>query len=164
MIAQLMKEHNTNDQIPSSLLDSLQRVLPLADKVSNEILSEETDILGDTLPRMFEAMQRIAKFLCDYVKHGRFSRRSLFWIPKILMIAEGTGAALIYSEDKEMLEKMDKELAKVIEDFLRAVDVEALRLASRNGKHSWSQYSASPFSVDLCRASRARASAQPACT
>ena len=139
-------------------------MLPLADKVSNEILNEETEILGDILPRMFEAMQRIAKFLCDYVKHGRFSRRSLFWIPKILMIAEGTGAALIYSEDKEMLEKMDKELAKVIEDFLRAVDVEALRLASRNGKHSLSQYSASPFSVDSCRASRARASAQPACT
>ena len=69
-----MKEHNTSDQIPSSLLDSLQRVLPLADKVSNEILSEETEILGDILPRMFDAMQRIAKFLCDYVKHGRFSR------------------------------------------------------------------------------------------
>ena len=82
----------------------------------------------------------------------------------MLMIAEGTGAALIYSEDKEMLEKMDKELSKVIEDFLRAVDVEALRLASRNGKHSLTRYSAGPFSVDLCRASRARASAQPACT
>jgi len=29
---------------------------------------------------------------------------------------------------------MDKELSKVIEDFDRAVDVEALRLAKKNGK------------------------------
>ncbi len=31
---------------------------------------------------------------------------------------------------------MDGELFKVTEDFLRAVDVEALRLAKKNGKHS----------------------------
>ena len=31
---------------------------------------------------------------------------------------------------------MDKELTKVLEDFGRAVDVEALRLAKETGKHS----------------------------
>jgi hypothetical protein len=30
---------------------------------------------------------------------------------------------------------MDRELTRVIEDFDRAVDVEALRLAKKNGKH-----------------------------
>ena len=70
----------------------------------------------------------------------------------MLMIAERTGDALIYSNDKETIEEMDEELAKVIEDFLRAVDVEALRLAKRSGKHSLSQYSVRPFSVALCRA------------
>ena len=87
------------------------------------------------MPRMFESMQKIAKFLCDYVKRGRFSRQSVFWIPQILMIAERTGDALINSKDKEIFEEMDRELANVIKDFLRAVDVEALRLAKRNGKH-----------------------------
>jgi hypothetical protein len=34
----------------------------------------------------------------------------------------------------EKIEEMDKELTKVIEDFNHAVDVEALRLAKKNGK------------------------------
>jgi hypothetical protein len=75
-----MKEQNKYDQMPSSLLDRLQRVFPLADKVADEIVSEETEILDKIMPRMFKVMQKIAEFLCNYVKRGRFSRRSLFWI------------------------------------------------------------------------------------
>ena len=161
MIVQLIQEQNKCDQMPSSLLDHLQRILPLADKVADEIVSEETEILDKIMPRMFDAMQKIAKFLCNYVKRGRFSRWSPFWILQMLMIAGRAGDALIYSEDKEMLEEMDRELASVIEDFLRGVDVETLRLAKRGGKHSLSQYSVGPFSVALCRA---RASTQPAWT
>jgi len=33
---------------------------------------------------------------------------------------------------------MDRELTKVIEDFNHTVDVEALRLAKKNGMHSFS--------------------------
>ena len=120
--------------MPSSLLDQLQRILPLADKVSDEIVSEETEILDKIIPRMFAVMQKIAKFLCEYVKRGRFSRRSSFLILQSLMIAERTGDALINLKDKEMFEGMDSELANVIEDFMRAIDVEALRLAKRSGK------------------------------
>ena len=53
----------------------------------------------------------------------------------MLMVAERTGDALIHSKDKEMFEEMDRELANVIEDFLRAVNVEALCLAKMAGKH-----------------------------
>ena len=147
-----MKEQNKYDQMPLSLLDRLQRILPLADKVGDEIVTDGTEILDKIMPRMFEAMEKIAKFLCDYVKRGRFSKRSLFWIPQMLMIAERTRDALINSKDKEMLEEMDRELASVIEDFLRAVDVETMRLAQRSGKHSSSQYGVGPFSVDSRRA------------
>ena len=154
-----MKEQSKFDQMPSSLLDRLQRILPLADKVRDDIVSEETEILDEIMPRMFEAMQKIANFLCEYVKRGRFSRRSPFRIPQVLMFVERTGDVLIYSKDKEMLEEMDRELANVIEDFLRAVDVEALRLAKKSGKHASSQYIASPCSVALCRA---RVSTRPA--
>jgi hypothetical protein len=140
-----LKEQNKYDQMPSSLLDQLKRVRPLAEKVADEIVSEETDLLENIIPRMFEVMQKIAKFLCEYVKHGRFSRRSPFWIPRILTIAGRTGNALIYSKDKETMEEMDGELANVIEDFLRAVDVEALRLAKGIGKHTLSEYSVGPF-------------------
>ena len=73
-----MREQNKYDQMPSSLLDRLQRIFPSADKVADEIVSEETDILDEIMPRMFEVMQKVAKFLCDYVKRGRFSRPSSF--------------------------------------------------------------------------------------
>ena len=35
----------------------------------------------------------------------------------------------------EKMEEMDRELTKVIEDLNHAVDVEALRLARKNGQH-----------------------------
>jgi hypothetical protein len=67
-----LKEQNKYDQIPSGLLDRLQRILPLADKVADEIVCEETEILEKIIPRMFGVMQRVAKFSCDYVKNGRW--------------------------------------------------------------------------------------------
>jgi len=39
-----------------------------------------------------------------------------------------------------MIEEMDRELTKVIEDFMRAVDVEVLRLAKKSGKRSSPRY------------------------
>jgi hypothetical protein len=72
-----LKEQNKYDQMPSALLDRLQRILPLADKVADEIVCNETEIMEKILPRMFEVMQRVAKFSCDYVKHGK---QSCFWI------------------------------------------------------------------------------------
>ena len=56
--------------MPSSLFDRLQRILPLAKKVADEIVSEETEILKELIPRMFTVMHRVAKLSCDYVKRG----------------------------------------------------------------------------------------------
>jgi len=50
----------------------------------------------------------------------------------VLMITARTVGGLA---NVESIEEMDKELTKVIEDFDRAVDVEALRLAKKSGKH-----------------------------
>ena len=68
-----MKEQNKYDQIPFGLLDRLRRILPLADKVADEIVCKETELLEKIIPRMFEVMHRVAKLSCDYVKHGRRS-------------------------------------------------------------------------------------------
>jgi len=73
LTVQLLREQNKYDQIPSGLLDQLRRILPLADKVADEIVCEETDILEKIIPRMFEVMRRVAELSCDYVKHGRWS-------------------------------------------------------------------------------------------
>ena len=75
---QLLKEQNKYDQIPLSLFDRLQRVLPLADKVADEIACEETDILEEIIPRMFKVMQRVAEYSCAYVRRGRLGRQPPF--------------------------------------------------------------------------------------
>ena len=62
--------------MPSDLLDRLQRILVFADKVADEIGDEETEILKQTLSRMFSVMEQVAKCSCDYVKRGRFGRQS----------------------------------------------------------------------------------------
>ena len=48
-----------------------------------------------------------------------------FWIWQMLTIAERTLSGLAHPQ---RVEEMDRELTKVIEDFDRAVNVEALRL------------------------------------
>ena len=67
------------------------------------------------------------------------------------MVAERTMDGIIYSKNKE-IEEMDGELTTVIEDFTRAVDVETLRLAKKNGKHLSSQPCGTSFSVVPSRA------------
>ena len=71
---QLLKEQNKYDQIPLSLFDQLRRVLPLANKVADEIVCEETDILEEVIPRMFKVMHRVAEYSGDYVRRGRVGR------------------------------------------------------------------------------------------
>jgi len=52
----------------------------------------------------------------------------------------------------DAIEEMDKELTKAIEDFDRAVNIDALRLIKESGKHSLSRPSDISFSVVLYRA------------
>ena len=62
--------------MPMGILDRLQRILSFADKVADEIVGEETDILEKTIPRMFKVMETASKFSCAYVKRGRFGKQS----------------------------------------------------------------------------------------
>jgi hypothetical protein len=75
---QLFKEQNKYDQIPIRLFDRLQRVLSLADRVADEIVCEETDILEEIIPRMFKVMLKVAEYSCNYVRRGRLGRPSSF--------------------------------------------------------------------------------------
>jgi len=51
----------------------------------------------------------------------------------LLTIAERTSGGLVHPEK---IEEMDKELTEVIEDFDRAINVEALRLAKETSKQT----------------------------
>ena len=57
------------------MLDRLRRISFFADKVADEIVCKETELLEKVIPRMFEVMQKVARASCDYVKRGK---RSLF--------------------------------------------------------------------------------------
>ncbi len=59
--------------MPFGLCDRVQSILPLAKKVADEIVSEETEVLKVLIPRMFEVMNKAAKLSCDYVKRGGWS-------------------------------------------------------------------------------------------
>jgi len=110
-------------------MDRLKRILPFADTVAEEIVCEETDLLETIIPRMFEVMYRTAKISCNYVRHGKWS---LVWIWPVLMI---TARAVGGPGYLRVIEEIDTELAKVTKDFMRAVNVETLRLAKRSSKH-----------------------------
>jgi len=56
----------------------------------------------------------------------------VLWVSQALMITARTVGGSAYPEK---IEEMDRDLTKVIEDFNHAVDVEALRLAKKNGQH-----------------------------
>ena len=92
---------------------------------------------------MFDVMQRVAKASCDYVKRGK---RSCFGLNNVGdssgRTAGGPGA----------IEEIERELTKVIEDFDRAVNVEALRLVKETGTHAFSQSGDISFSVVQSRA------------
>ena len=52
----------------------------------------------------------------------------------MLIVAGRMKDSLVNSKDNEMIEKMAGELADVIEEFMRAVDVETLRVAQESGE------------------------------
>ena len=141
MTSQVLKERNKYDQIPSALLDRLQRISLFADKVADEIVCKETEILEKTIPRMFEVMQMVARVSCDYVKCDK--RHGLNLGNTDNFSARTIGGPV----RPEAIEEMERELTKVIEDFDRAVNVEALRLAKETGKQALSQFGENSFSV-----------------
>ena len=57
--------------MPLVLLDRLQRIMPLADKVADEIDDKKTEILAKNIPPMYEVMHRVARFSYQYVKRGK---------------------------------------------------------------------------------------------
>ena len=80
------------------------------------------------------------------VSVGSTSHPFLIW--QVLSAARTVGGLV----SSEKIGEMDKELTKVIEDFDRAVNVEALRLAKVTGTQSLSQCDDSRFSIISCRA------------
>ena len=75
---QLLKEQMKYDQIPLNLFDRLQRVLPLVDRVADETVCEETDVMEKIIPQMFTVMQRVVEHSCNYVRRGRLGTKSVF--------------------------------------------------------------------------------------
>ena len=54
--------------MPSEFLDRLQSILRLGEKVANDVVCEETEILEKAIQRMYEVMRKIAESSRNYVK------------------------------------------------------------------------------------------------
>ena len=67
----------------------------------------------------------------------------------LMIIAEGMAGGPAY---REAIEDMDSNLTKVIEDFDRAINVEALRLIKETGRHALAQSGEGSCSTVSCRA------------
>lgn len=107
--------------MPADLLDQLQRILPLATTVADNVVCEEAEQLEEVSKKMFEVMHNVARLSCEYVRH----RRSLS--PGLIPAARKPSGREI--------EALGSELAKVIGDFERTVNVEALRKTKETGKY-----------------------------
>jgi len=59
--------------MPLALLGRLQRILPLGEKVADDVVCEETEILEKVIQRMFEVMRVVAEISCNYVKGSKRS-------------------------------------------------------------------------------------------
>ena len=59
--------------MPAVLLGRLRRILLFADKVADEVVCEETELLETVIQRMFGVMGRVAGFSCEYVRRGMSS-------------------------------------------------------------------------------------------
>ena len=120
---QLLGEQNKFDRVPLSLFYRLQRVLPWEDWTADKVVHEE---IKEIIPQMFEVMQRVAKYSCKYVRNAHLGGKSPFLDLHVLMITARTVGGTI--------EEVDRDLAKVIEDFSRATSIEALRLSKAIGE------------------------------
>jgi len=94
------------------------------------------DLLEHIIPRMYEVMHKVAKVSCDYVKCG--------WSPDARTVGGSTY--------RETIGEVDRELKRFVEDFNRAVNVDALRRTKETGKHSFSDSLDALFSTVPCRA------------
>ena len=58
--------------MPASLLDPLRRILLFADKVPDEVVCQEAELLEKVIRRMCGVMDSVARFSCEYVRRGRW--------------------------------------------------------------------------------------------
>ncbi|PVF92449.1 WD40 repeat-like protein [Serendipita vermifera] len=108
----LLKKQQQYDEIVSDLTDEIGRVLPLADKVLDDVVREDTEQLSKVIKRMHSLTVNTAEFLCVYVQQSSYVRAA---------------KSFISSKDQEKIGGFKNEFSKLIQDFNQAVNVEALR-------------------------------------
>ncbi len=74
----------------------------------DEIVCEEREMLEKIIPRMFEVMEKVAKFSCDYVKRGCFGGQSSFIDLTGAECSENSGWAGQLREDRGNGQRVDQ--------------------------------------------------------
>ena len=113
--------------MPSGLIDRLQHISSFTNKGASRIICEDMKLL-EMMPRMFKVMERVAKYSCTHVKHGRWSCSRL---GKAMIVTRAAGGRFYVYQ--ETVKDINKALTKIIKYFSRAVDVEALHFTNESG-------------------------------
>ncbi|PVF92501.1 WD40 repeat-like protein [Serendipita vermifera] len=112
VLFELLKEQQQYDEMVSDLTDEIGRVLPLADKVLDDAVREDTEQLAKVIRGMYSLTMDAAEFLCTYVQQSAYLRAA---------------KSIVYSKNQEKIGGFKGEFSKLIQDFNQAVNVEALR-------------------------------------
>ncbi|KIM24838.1 hypothetical protein M408DRAFT_331512 [Serendipita vermifera MAFF 305830] len=113
----VLKEQRKYDEMVSDLAIGVDRILPFANRTLEDVLYDDADVLEDVIRRLHETVVDTATFLCVYAKRSP-ARRTL--------------KSVINPEDHVKIKGLNDNFTKLKEDFDRAVDVEALKIARKN--------------------------------
>jgi hypothetical protein len=130
-----LKKQKEYDDTVSSLADRLDRVLPFAEQVLDDSVHDDTEILKRIIERMYTLTMDVAEFTCSYVQKSRLSKCfPRHYTSKPNQKVEKKTKSSGYPEDEDRINELKDRLGRLVEDFDRAVGVEALNTARRNGK------------------------------
>ena len=119
----------------SDLAWGIERILPFATHVLEDVLYDETELLDEAVRKLYDIITDTAEFIVGYPKRSPISALCLLWCCSAINRQVGRAAKLIISvSDRHRIEGFQGAFGKLKEDFDRAVDVAALRMARRNGK------------------------------
>jgi hypothetical protein len=130
-----LKKQKEYDDTISSLADRLDRLLPFAKQVLEDSVHDDTEILKRIIERMYTLTMDVAEFTCAYVQKSHLSRCFLgHYTPDLDHRAEKLTKSSGYPAEEERINDLKDRLGRLVEDFDRAVGVEALNTARRNGE------------------------------
>ena len=118
----------------SDLAKSIRRTLPFAERVLEDVLWDNAELLESLVRKLYDLIVEAATFISKYVKQSPASKSRLQPCSSTTYLqADRVLKSPNLFEDRRMIKDLQGNFKRLNEDFDRAVDVEALKVASNIG-------------------------------